>query len=164
MSKAKVIKLKEPLEKQEQLAAQSQPVQDQELDNQEQTIQEATEIDQQYYNEQQDEQQDQNEFYDAYGSFDNDQQQDNYGGPLEEDLSNLQNDEFLPLPSDYIIRQQQIATYQMLSQFLTHQDKNITDVLNDVRVSIDCLTKSVLQLNKNLEKHFLNISNQPTKK
>ena len=62
--------------------------------------------------------------------------------------------EFLPLPPDYIIRQQQIATYQMLSEFLRHQDKNIAEVLNDVRISIDCLTKSVLQLNKNLDRHF----------
>lgn len=63
-------------------------------------------------------------------------------------------EEFLPLPPDYIIRQQQIATYQMLSEFLRHQDKNIAEVLNDVRISIDCLTKSVLQLNKNLDRHF----------
>jgi len=74
---------------------------------------------------------------------------------IEQDLRNMP-DDFLPMPPDYIIRQQQIATYQMLCQFLVHQDKNITDVLNDVRVSIDTLTKCVIQLNKTLEKNFSN--------
>ena len=60
-------------------------------------------------------------------------------------------DEFDPMPSDYMIRQQQIATYQMLCQFLTTKDKNIADLLNDIRLSIDCLTKCVIKLNKNLE-------------
>ena len=85
----------------------------------------------------------------------NDQFDDQFDD-LEGQLPEFSNDDFLPLPPDYIIRQQQIATYQMLSQFLMYQDKNITDVLNDVRVSVDCLTKSVLQLNKNLDKHFSN--------
>jgi hypothetical protein len=58
---------------------------------------------------------------------------------------------FMPTPSDYLIRQQQFATFQMLCQFLTKDDKNITDVLNDIRVSLDCLTKCVMQLNKNVE-------------
>src|SRR5690242_17592999 len=44
-------------------------------------------------------------------------------------------DPFLPAQPDYMIRQHQIATYHMLCQFLVHQDKNVTDVLNDVRVS-----------------------------
>lgn len=57
---------------------------------------------------------------------------------------------FLPSQPDYIIRQQQIATYQMLCQFLIHKDKNVAEVLDDVRVSIDCLTKCVLQLTKKL--------------
>ena len=45
-------------------------------------------------------------------------------------------EEFLPLPPDYIIRQQQIATYQMLSQFLLHKDKGIAEILQDVRLSV----------------------------
>ena len=79
---------------------------------------------------------------------------------IEEIDDQLPNDQqpydFDPNQSDYLIRQQQIATYQMLSQFLTHQDRNVTETLNDIRISIDCLTKCVLQLNKNLEKHFVN--------
>ncbi len=70
--------------------------------------------------------------------------------------NNEYGDDFSPLLPDYMIRQQQIAYYQTLCQFLIHKDKNITDVVNDIRISIDCLTKCVLQLNKTLEKQFDN--------
>jgi hypothetical protein len=80
--------------------------------------------------------------YDENNNIDN--QNDNY--PDEQTNPN-----FNPVPPDYVIRQQQIASYQMLCQFLIHQDKNITETLNDVRVSIDCLTKCIMKLSKHLE-------------
>jgi len=83
----------------------------------------------------------------------------------DEDIDGLEADgygydpmSFQPSMMDYMIRQQQIATYQMLCQFLVHQDRSVTETLNDVRVSIDCLTKSVLQLTKTIDRHLAPIS------
>ena len=64
---------------------------------------------------------------------------------------NAQTSDFMPTPPDYIIRQQQIATYQILCEVLMHNNKNVTETLNDVRVSIDCLTKCMMKLNKTFE-------------
>ena len=67
-------------------------------------------------------------------------------------------EEFDPSLHEHLIRQHQMASYHMLSQFLTVQDegrtkgRNVADVLQDVRVSLDCLTKCVLQLSKSMEK------------
>lgn len=71
-------------------------------------------------------------------------------------LENEEND-FVPSPIDYMVRQQQLATFQMLSEFLILRDsegnpKNVTEVVNEVRISIDVLAKAVLQLNKTMEK------------
>lgn len=63
-----------------------------------------------------------------------------------------QEEEFVPMGPDYVIRQQQLANFQMLCQFFVHREKNLANILDDIRVSLDCLTKSVLQTNKNLEK------------
>lgn len=54
------------------------------------------------------------------------------------------------------IRQQQLAMYHVFSQFMMVRDgkgneRNLAEVLQDVRVSIDCLTKCVLQMSKLLE-------------
>jgi hypothetical protein len=61
-------------------------------------------------------------------------------------------DNFNPSQSDYVIRQNQIANFQILSQFLAHEDKNVTETLKDIRVSIDGLSKCVLHLNNTIEK------------
>ncbi len=72
---------------------------------------------------------------------------------LNEDDSNQEPDgSFNPSQSDYIIRQSQIANFQILSQFFAHEDKNITETLKDIRVSIDGLSKCVLHLNNTIEK------------
>jgi hypothetical protein len=95
-----------------------------------------------------------NDIVDPDDQLDNLDADDQFEDQIEDQMSNPNYDDFLPLPPDYIIRQQQIASYQMLCQFLVYQEKNIADVLNDVRVSIDCLTKCVMQLNKTLEKQY----------
>lgn len=66
-------------------------------------------------------------------------------------------DQFAPSPIDYMVRQQQLATFQMLSEFLTYRDdkgnhKNITEIANEIRISIDVLAKAILQVNKTMEK------------
>ena len=72
----------------------------------------------------------------------------------EEPVDDVEDDvdpDCLPFPPEYLIRQQQIANYELLREFLIHDNKNLTATLNDVRVSIDCLTKCVMQLTKTLE-------------
>ena len=68
------------------------------------------------------------------------------------DEQRSQEDDYVPMGPDYVIRQQQLANFQMLCQFFVHREKNMANIVDDVRVSVDCLTKAILHMNKNLEK------------
>lgn len=94
-------------------------------------------------------------------TIDNDNTQINLENENNDITDMMNNDvtdgDFIPSPIDYMVRQQQLATFQMLSEFLLHRDqennvKNITEMVNEVRISIDVLAKAVLQLNKTMEK------------
>ena len=50
-------------------------------------------------------------------------------------------------PPEELIRQQQLATFQMLYPLFIYNDKNVPELLSDIRVSLDCLSKVVLELN-----------------
>lgn len=60
-----------------------------------------------------------------------------------------------PLTPEELIREQQLASFQMLHPLLIHNDKNVSEVLSEIRVSLDCLSKVVLGLNNTISKLVL---------
>jgi hypothetical protein len=61
---------------------------------------------------------------------------------------------FMPFPPQYMMFHQPPAEpYEMLNQLLTHDGKNIANILEDVRVSLDCVAEALLKINKTLERH-----------
>lgn len=69
---------------------------------------------------------------------------------------NLPFGHFFPMPSNYMMFKHpppEPSTSQILSQLLIHDGKNIASILEDIRISLDCLTETVMKLGKTIEKN-----------